>query len=298
MRAQTNKVCVGVGPLLPSPTDTIKAYTPIFDHLTKQLGVELSLVSTTDWAGMAVAMGSGQLDVAWMGPWGYIIANNHADCTAIATVHYEEKPTYLAIVIAKPDLKVAKFPDDTKACRCQSLMSARPRAGSFQPISRRKFGRSTRRASGPIMEARHMPRTKSPSRLVRWIGDGFRPQPYCHDRKRQGRRHRSDIAVVFRQFNLIGRRSALGNVLAGRLGHVPTWRGITGRFSREDKLWALECLDRVGMLDYTERRADTLSGGQQQRVAIARAIAQRHPGRRTCVEPRSADEQGCSRPPA
>ena len=90
---------------------------------------------------------------------------------------------------------------------------------------------------------------------------------------RRGRRR--DIAVVFQQFNLIGRRSALGNVLAGRLGHVSAWRGITGRFSREDKLWALECLDRVGMLGHAERRADTLSGGQQQRVAIARAIAQR-----------------------
>ncbi len=87
-RAQTTRLRFGVGPLLPSPTDTIKAYTPIFDHLAKQLGVEYSLVSTTDWAGMAVAMGSGQLDLAWMGPWGYIIANNHTNCTAIATVKY------------------------------------------------------------------------------------------------------------------------------------------------------------------------------------------------------------------
>ena len=90
---------------------------------------------------------------------------------------------------------------------------------------------------------------------------------------RLGERHR--VAVVFQQFNLIGRRSALGNVLAGRLGHVSAWRGITARFSGEDRLWALECLDRVGMLDHAEQRADTLSGGQQQRVAIARAIAQR-----------------------
>lgn len=114
LRAQTTKLRFGVGPLLPSPTDTVKAYTPIFDHLAKQLGVDYSLVSTTDWAGMAVAMGSGQLDIAWMGPWGYIIANNHADCTAIATVKYDEKPTYLGIIIAKPDLNVSKFPDDTK----------------------------------------------------------------------------------------------------------------------------------------------------------------------------------------
>jgi phosphonate transport system substrate-binding protein len=114
VQAQTTKLRFGVGPLLPSPTDTVKAYTPIFDHLAKQLGAEYTLVSTTDWAGMAVAMGSGQLDVAWMGPWGYIIANNHADCTAIATAKYDERPIYFAIVIAKPDLKVAKFPDDTK----------------------------------------------------------------------------------------------------------------------------------------------------------------------------------------
>jgi phosphonate transport system substrate-binding protein len=114
VRAQTTKLRFGVGPLLPSPTDTIKAYTPVFAHLAKQLGVDYSLVSTTDWAGMAVAMGSGQLDVAWMGPWGYIIANNKTDCTAIATVKYNEKPSYFAIIIAKPDLKITKFPDDTK----------------------------------------------------------------------------------------------------------------------------------------------------------------------------------------
>ena len=88
-------------------------------------------------------------------------------------------------------------------------------------------------------------------------------------------RERRHVAMVFQQFNLIGRRSALGNVLAGRLGHVPVLDGMLGRFSRGDRLWALECLDRVGMLEQAEQRADTLSGGQQQRVAIARAIAQR-----------------------
>ncbi|MBV8455445.1 MAG: phosphonate ABC transporter ATP-binding protein [Acetobacteraceae bacterium] len=108
------------------------------------------------------------------------------------------------------------------------------------------------------------------------------------------RRQRCDIAVVFQQFNLIARRSALGNVLAGRLGHVSAWRGITGRFSRQDKLWALECLNRVGMLDHAERRADTLSGGQQQRVAIARAIAQR-PGVILADEPVSSLDPQTSR---
>ncbi|MEA1648958.1 phosphate/phosphite/phosphonate ABC transporter substrate-binding protein [Nitrospirillum sp. BR 11164] len=104
----------GIGPLLPSPEDTKKAYMPLFAHLAKELGVDFELVATTDWAGMAVAMGSGQLDLAWMGPWGYIIANNATGCQAVATVKYDEKPTYLGVIIARPDVKVAKFPDDTK----------------------------------------------------------------------------------------------------------------------------------------------------------------------------------------
>ena len=108
------KLRFGVGPLLPNAEDTKKAYTPIFAHLAEKLNVDFELFATTDWAGMAVAMGSGQLDVAWMGPWGYIIANNSTDCQAVATVKYDDKPIYHAIIIGRPDAKVNKFPDDTK----------------------------------------------------------------------------------------------------------------------------------------------------------------------------------------
>ena len=112
--AQSKKLRFGVGPLLASPEDTKKAYTPVFAHLAKQLGVDFDLAVTTDWAGMAVAMGSGNLDVAWMGPWGYILANAASGCQAVATVKYDEKPVYYAIIIARPDLAVTKFPDDTR----------------------------------------------------------------------------------------------------------------------------------------------------------------------------------------
>ena len=113
--AGTGLLRFGVGPLLPSPTDTKKAYAPLFDHLAKALGAsDHELVVTTDWAGMAVAMGSGQLDVAWMGPWGYIIANNATRCQAVATVKYDDKPIYHAIVVGKPGLAITSFPQDTK----------------------------------------------------------------------------------------------------------------------------------------------------------------------------------------
>lgn len=87
-------------------------------------------------------------------------------------------------------------------------------------------------------------------------------------------RERRHVAVVFQQFNLVNRLSALDNVLAGRLGYVSSWRAWARRFTSADRLLAMECLDRVGLVDKANQRADTLSGGQQQRVAIARALAQ------------------------
>ena len=85
---------------------------------------------------------------------------------------------------------------------------------------------------------------------------------------------RREIGLVFQQFNLIRRLSAVQNVLAGRLGHVPLWRVVSRRFARADRQLALAALDRVGLLPQAYQRADSLSGGQQQRVAIARVLAQ------------------------
>jgi len=92
--------------------------------------------------------------------------------------------------------------------------------------------------------------------------------------RRALREQRRAIGLIFQQFNLIGRLGALNNVLAGRLGHAPTWRVVLRRFSRADRQLALAALDRVGLLDRAYQRADSLSGGQQQRVAIARVLAQ------------------------
>lgn len=55
---------------------------------------------------------------------------------------------------------------------------------------------------------------------------------------------------------------------------MPLGRVILGIFSKEDKLKALEALDRVSMLDKAFIRTDHLSGGQQQRVSLARTLAQ------------------------
>lgn len=88
------------------------------------------------------------------------------------------------------------------------------------------------------------------------------------------RRLRSEIGMIFQTFNLVKRSSVLRNVLSGRLGHVPAWRGLLGLFSKNDLAIAHEALRRVGISEKAWQRADALSGGQQQRVGIARALAQ------------------------
>lgn len=85
---------------------------------------------------------------------------------------------------------------------------------------------------------------------------------------------RRDVGVIFQQFNLINRLSLLTNVLAGRLGRIPRWRGTLGLFPQGDRVKALQALERVGLIEQAHQRASTLSGGQQQRGAIARVLTQ------------------------
>jgi phosphonate transport system ATP-binding protein len=94
-------------------------------------------------------------------------------------------------------------------------------------------------------------------------------------RGRALREARRDIGFVFQQFNLVRRRSAVGNVLAGGLAATPLWRVVAGCYGAADRASALAALDRVGLKDHAAQRADRLSGGQQQRVAIARALVQK-----------------------
>ena len=88
------------------------------------------------------------------------------------------------------------------------------------------------------------------------------------------RRFRRGIGMVFQSFNLVTRTTVIKNVLSARVPDIPFWRVLLGAFRKEDKIKALESLDKVGILDKAYIRADQLSGGQQQRVALARTLTQ------------------------
>lgn len=89
------------------------------------------------------------------------------------------------------------------------------------------------------------------------------------------RKFRRKLGMVFQSFNLVTRTTVIKNVLTSRVPDMPLINSIIGLYSKEDKIIALEALDKVGILDKAYVRADQLSGGQQQRVALARTLAQK-----------------------
>lgn len=88
------------------------------------------------------------------------------------------------------------------------------------------------------------------------------------------RQFRRGIGMIFQSFNLVSRTTVIKNVLTAVVPEMPLWRSVLGVYTKDEKLRALENLDKVGILDKAYTRADQLSGGQQQRVALARTLAQ------------------------
>ncbi|GAB5437011.1 amino acid ABC transporter ATP-binding protein [Falsiruegeria mediterranea] len=83
-------------------------------------------------------------------------------------------------------------------------------------------------------------------------------------------RIRSEVGMVFQQFNLFPHLTVLDNLTLGPIKA----RGLTKKEAEER---ARHYLERVHIPDQAEKRPGQLSGGQQQRVAIARSL---------CMEPK------------
>ncbi|WP_439524726.1 phosphonate ABC transporter ATP-binding protein [Marivita sp.] len=105
---------------------------------------------------------------------------------------------------------------------------------------------------------------------------------------------RRNVGMIFQEFNLINRMSVMDNVLSGRLGYTGNIRSLFRYFPKKDITMALDFLDRVGLSEHINKRADELSGGQRQRVGIARALMQQ-PKLLLLDEPTSALDPKISR---
>lgn len=112
---------IGLGPQQPTQADTRRVWEPVYKAVAEKVGATLELQVANDWAGIATALANEQIDVAQMGPWGYILAKVRGEARIINTMLVNGIPTYKAIIVARPGLTVAKFPEDARGKSMQML---------------------------------------------------------------------------------------------------------------------------------------------------------------------------------
>lgn len=98
----------GVGLFQPDKEKNDATYKPLADYLAKELKRPVELKTVDTWEGLAKSIAAGETDIALMGPWGYVLANNEAGAEAVATILYDGKPEYYAIIVTHPNSGITK----------------------------------------------------------------------------------------------------------------------------------------------------------------------------------------------
>ncbi len=159
---------------------------------------------------------------------------------------------HLSRVITTRVQKTVILDDLTFIVPAQSLFAINGPSGSGKSTLLNLLTGIDRPTSGRVVFAGEELRARSENALARWRGQ--------------------HVGIIFQFFQLIPTLTALENVLLalelGAGGGLPRgqWRER-----------ALDCLEIVGLRDYSRRLPSELSGGQQQRVAVARALANNPP---------------------
>jgi len=124
-------------------------------------------------------------------------------------------------------------------------------------------GKSTLLRCANLLEDSQQGEVLFQGEAVKWRGKGLHRHPAD---KQQVIRIRTNLSMVFQQFNLWSHMSILQNVMEAPVT-------VLGRDRAEAEASARAYLDKVGIGDKCDAWPAQLSGGQQQRAAIARALA-------------------------
>lgn len=110
-RADSGEIRLGVGLYQPDKEKNDATYRPLADYLAKKLGRPVRLYTVDTWEGLARSLAAGETDIALMGPWGYVLANHTAGAQAVATILYDGKPEYFAIMVTHPGTGIRSIAD-------------------------------------------------------------------------------------------------------------------------------------------------------------------------------------------
>jgi phosphonate transport system substrate-binding protein len=122
VRAQSRGTLrVGLGPQQPTQADTRRVWEPLYRRVAERMGLTLSINVANDWAGISTAILNEQIDVAQMGPWGYILAHVNGGARIVNTMLVNDLPTYKAIIVGRPNLEIASFPEGARGLSMQML---------------------------------------------------------------------------------------------------------------------------------------------------------------------------------
>ena len=102
---------LGVGLFQPDKDKNTNTYRPLADYLAKKLGREVQLRTVDSWEGLAKSLASGETDLALMGPWGYVLANQQAGAQVVSTILYNGKPEYFGIMVTHPNSGIKSVKD-------------------------------------------------------------------------------------------------------------------------------------------------------------------------------------------
>ena len=101
--AQPSPLRLGVGLFQPDREKNDATYRPLAQYLAAKLGRAVELKTVDSWEGLAKSVANGETDLALMGPWGYVLAQHEAGAQVVATILYDGKPEYFAIMVTHPD---------------------------------------------------------------------------------------------------------------------------------------------------------------------------------------------------